>query len=114
MAVRAPTLYLLCGSASTSKSVLIESIKDEFGVEVISIDGVNARRGYALGDPRIDDSVRTASVEVVLFEIITAGMSGQSLAIDDSLGNQSVTDKYIANAKGAGMKVELLMQPENS
>lgn len=84
MAVKPPTLYLLCGSASASKAAVVESIKDEF------------------------------DVEVVLFEIITAGMSGQSLAINDSLGNQLVTDKYIANAKGAGMKVELPLQPQNS
>lgn len=114
MAVEVPTLYLLCGPASAAKAALVESIKDEFGVEVISIDGVNARRGYTLGDPRINDSLLAASVEVVLFEIITAGMSGQSLAIDDSPGDQSITDKYIANAKGAGMKVELFLQPENS
>ena len=111
MALRPPTLYLLCGPASAYKSALIESIKDEFDVEVISIDGVNTRRGYALGDPRIDESVLDASVEAVLFEIITAGMSGQSLAINDSLADQSITDRYIANAKGAGMNVELLSQP---
>lgn len=111
MAVKAPTLYLLCGPASDTKAALVESVKDEFGVEVISVDGVNARRGYPLDDPRIDDVVIAAAVEVVIFEIITAGMSGHSLAIDDSLGDQSVTDKYIANAKGAGMKVEMLLQP---
>ncbi len=109
--MKTPTLYLLCGPSSASKAAEVESIKSEFGVEVISIDGVNARRGYAIGDPRIDNSVIAAAVEVLLFEIITAGMSGQSLAINDSLGDQSVTDKYIANAKGAGMKVELLLQP---
>lgn len=81
-----PTLYLLCGSASAAKAALVETIKDEFRVEVISIDGVNARRGYTIGDPRIDDSVLSAAVEGVLFEIITAGMSGRSLAINDSLG----------------------------
>lgn len=114
MAVEAPTLYLLCGPASAVKSALIESIKDKFGVEVISVDGVNSRRGYAIGDSRIDDSVVDASVEVVLFEIITAGMSGQSLAINDSLGDHFVTDKYLANAKGAGMNVEFLSDPEDS
>lgn len=108
MAVRTPTLYLLCGSASASKSALIESIKDDFGVEVISVDGVNSRRGYAIGDPRIDDSVIDAAVEVLLFEIITAGMSGQSIAVNDTSGDQSKLDRYIANAEGAGMKVELL------
>ncbi len=107
MAVKPPTLYLLCGPASATKAALVESVKDEFGVEVISVDGINARRGYATDDPRIDGSVLDETVEVILFEIITAGMSGQSLAIDDSRGDQSVTDKYIANAKGAGMKVEL-------
>lgn len=108
MAVKAPTLYLLCGSASAAKVALIESIKDEFGVEVISIDGVNARRGYPLGDPRIDDTVIAAAVEVILFEIITAGMSGQSVAVNDTSGDQSILDRYIANARGAGMKVEVL------
>lgn len=108
MALIAPTLYLLCGPSTATKSALVESTKFEFGVEVISVDGVNARRGYGLGDPRIDASVLDAAVEVVIFEIITAGMSGQSLAVNDSLGDQAVTDKYIANAKGAGMKVELL------
>lgn len=113
MAIKAPTLYLLCGPASATKTALLESVKDEFGVEVISIDGVNARRGYPIGDTRIDDSVVDAAVEVVLFEIVTAGMSGQSLAINDSLGDQSVTDRYITNAKGAGMTVEFLSYPEN-
>lgn len=108
MAVKAPTLYLLCGSASAAKAALIESIKDEFGVEVISIDGVNARRGYAADDPRIDDTVIAAAVEVILFEIITAGMSGQSVAVNDTSGNQSILDRYSANARGAGMKVEVL------
>lgn len=108
MAVKPPTLYLLCGPASATKAALVESVKEEFGVEVISVDGVNARRGYATGDPRIDGVILDEANEVILFEIITAGMSGHSLAIDDSLGDQSVTDKYIANAKGAGMKVELL------
>ena len=109
--LKTPTLYILQGSSSVAKSVLVESIKDEFGVEVISVDGINARRGYGIGDPRIDDSVRAEAVEVVLFEIITAGMSGQSIAINDTLGDQPVIDRYIANAKGAGMKVELLLQP---
>ena len=81
---------------------------------MISVDGVNARRGYAIGDPRIDDSITDAAVEVLLFEIITAGMSGQSIAVNDVSGDQSKLDRYIANAKGAGMKVELLLQPENS
>jgi len=112
--VKTPTLYLLCGLASAAKSALVESIKDEFGVEVISIDGVNARRGYAIGDPRIDDSVIEASVEVVLFEIITAGMSGQSIAINDTLGDRSILDRYCNNAKGAGMTVEVLLHPKNS
>jgi len=108
MAVKVPTLYLLCGSATAAKAALVESVKGEFGVEVISVEGVSSRRGYAPGDPRIDNSVIAAAVDVILFEIITAGMSDQSLAIDDSLGDQSVTDKYIANANGAGMKVKLL------
>lgn len=105
--MRTPTLYLLCGPASATKSALVESIKDEFGVEVISIDGVNARRGYAIGDSRIDNSVIAAAVEVILFEIITAGMSGDSLAVNDTMGDQSILDRYIANAKGSSMKVDL-------
>lgn len=108
MAVKLPTLYLLCGSASITKATLVESFIGEFGVEVISIDGVNARRGFAVSDPRIDDTVVVAAVEVILFEIITAGMSDQSIAVDDTLGDQSILDRYIANAKGAGMKVKLL------
>jgi hypothetical protein len=47
MAVTKPTLYLLCGRASATKLALVESVKEEFA----------------------------ASVEVILFEIITAGMS---------------------------------------
>lgn len=114
MEVKAPTLFLLCGSASAAKAALVESIKDEFGVDVISIDGVNARRGYAIGDPRVDDSVLSAAVEVVLFEIITAGMSGQSIAVNDTLGDQSILDRYCKNAKGAGMTVELLLHPKHA
>ena len=83
-------------------------------MEVISIDGVNARRGYSIGDPQIDDSVLAAAVEVVLFEIITAGMSGQSIAVNDTLGDQSILDRYCKNARGAGMTVELLLPPKNS
>lgn len=108
MAVKAPTLYLLCGPASDTKAALVESVKDEFGVEVISVDGVNARRGYPLGDPRIDDVVIAAAVEVVIFEIITAGMSGQSMAINDTAGDQTILDRCIANAKGAGMGVKVI------
>lgn len=106
--MKASILYLLCGSASAAKTALIESTQDEFGVEVISIDGVNARRGYAIGDPRIDDTIIAAAVEVILFEIITAGMSGQSFAVNDTSEDQSILDRYVANAKGAGMKVKLL------
>lgn len=112
--MKTPTLYLLCGPASATKAALIESVKDEFDVEVISVDGVNARRGYAVGDPRIDESVMDAAVEVVLFEIITAGMSGQSIAVNDTIGDQSILDRYSVNAKGAGMKVEFLSDSENS
>lgn len=92
----------------------MESVREEFGVEVISVDGVNARRGYATGDPRIDRVILDEAVEVILFEIITAGMSGQSIAVDDTAGDQSILDRYIANAKGAGMKVEFLSDSENS
>lgn len=106
--MKTPTLYLLCGPASAAKSALVESIKDEFGVEVISIDGINARRGYSICDPRIDDSVVSAAVEVILFEIITAGMSGQSIAVNDTSVDQSILDRYRENGKGAGMKVEVL------
>ncbi len=105
---RPPTFFLLCGPASTTKAVLVESVKEEFGVEVISVDGVNARRGYAIGDPRVDGVILDEAVEVILFEIITAGMSDQSIAIDVTSGDQSTIDRYIANAKSAGMKVEVL------
>jgi len=108
MAVKPPTLYLLCGFASAAKSALVESFKDEYGVEVFSIEGVNARRGYGVGDPRVDDAVLAASVEVLIFEIITAAMSGQSIAINDVDGDQSILDRYLANATGAGLKVEFL------
>lgn len=108
MAVKAPTLYLLCGPASATKSALVDSVRNEFGVDVISVEGINARRGFAVGDQRIDKSILDESAEVIIFEIITAGISGQSLAIDDTAGDQSILDQYIANAKGAGMKVELL------
>lgn len=108
MAVKKPTLYLLCGPVSAAKSAQIESFVTEHGVEVISIDAVNARRGYLSDDPRIDTSVIEDSVEVILFEIITAGMSGQSIAINDVSGDQSILDRYLAHAKGAGLKVEIL------
>lgn len=108
MAVKKPTLYLLCGPVSVAKSALVESFMDEYGVEVMSIEAVNARRGYALDDPRIDDAVLAASVEVLLFEIITAGMSGGSIAINDVTGNQSILDRYRANAIGSGMSVKVL------
>lgn len=113
MAVKPPTLYLLPGPASATKAAFVEATKNEFGVEVTSVDGINARRGYAAGDPRIDDSVVDTAVEVIVFEIITAGMTGQSIAIDDTVGDQLVLDRYIANAKGAGMKVQVLLQSED-
>lgn len=113
MAIKTPTLYLLCGPASAIKAAFVESVKDKFGVEVVSVANVNARRGYAIGDPRIDESVNDAAIEVILFEIITAGMAGQSIAIDETGGDQSILDRYIANAKGAGMKVELLSDSED-
>lgn len=103
--MKTPTLFLLQGPSTAAKSAQIESIKN-FGVEVISVDEVNTRRGYPIGDPRIDQSVIAEAVEVVLFEIITAGMSGQSIAINDTLDDQLILDRYIANAKGAGMKIE--------
>lgn len=69
---------------------------------------------YLFGDPRIDNSVIAASVEVVLFEIITAGMLGQSIAINETLGDQTIIDRYCKNAEGAGMTVESLLHPKNS
>ena len=106
MAVKKPTLYLLCGPVSAAKSAQVEFFATEHGVEVISIDAVNARRGYPSDDLRIDTSVIEESVEVILFEIITAGMSGQSIAFNDVSGDQSLLDRYRANAVGSGMRVE--------
>lgn len=106
MAVKKPTLYLLCGPVSAAKSALVESFAAEHGVEVVSIETVNARRGYSVGDPRVDEAVLAASIEVILFEIITAGISGQSIAVNDVADDRSILDRYRANATGAGMCVE--------
>lgn len=108
MALKAPTLYLICGPASVAHSVLIESVRNEFGVEVITIEEVNVRRGYASGDPRIDQTILDEAIEVIIFEIITAAMTDQSIAIVDVSGDQARLDRYIAHAEGAGMKVEVL------
>jgi hypothetical protein len=107
MAVKKPILFLLCGPKSAAKSALVDSFSEKYGVEILSIEAVNARRGYAENDPRIDSAVMEASLEVLIFEIITAGMSGQSLAINDVAGDQDVLDRYRANAMGSGMQIEI-------
>jgi hypothetical protein len=42
MAVKASTLYLLSGPASAIKAALVDSVKDEFAVEVILFEIITA------------------------------------------------------------------------
>lgn len=106
--MKTPTLYLLCGPSCGDKSTFLDVLQTELGVEEISLDAINARRGYQIGDARVTDSIWAEALDVALFEVITAGMSGQSVVVNEPLSLRRQRDRYRENGKGAGMNVVLL------
>lgn len=107
--MKIPTLYLLCGPSLVGKSSLADAMRTELGVDIISADAINVRRGYELGDKRLTNDIWAQTLEIALFEVITSGMTGQSIVVDDTLCFRWIRDRYSATAKGTGMSVQLLL-----
>jgi len=100
-------LIALCGLAFSGKSTIARRVASALGAELVSLDAINAARGFD-GGASIDDAEweRTSLMAAATARAVLA--SGRSVVVDDTFSHRFLRRRFAAVAQASGAPFVLL------
>jgi predicted N-acetyltransferase YhbS/predicted kinase len=85
-------VYAMCGIAFSGKSTMARRIVAELGIELISLDAINAERGLHGGDGLADAQWEETSL-IAMDRLRTLLREGKSVVVDDTFSHRFLRDR---------------------
>ncbi len=100
-------LIALCGLAFSGKSTIARRVAAETGAELISLDAINAARGFD-GGTVMDDSEWEKTSLMAAATARTVLASGRGVVVDDTFSHRFLRQRFAAVARASGAPFVLL------
>ncbi len=100
-------VYAMCGLAFSGKSTMARRIVAELGIELISLDAINAERGLHGGDGLADAQWEETSL-IAMDRLRALLHEGKSVVVDDTFSHRFLRDRCKAVADEYGGRFSIV------
>jgi len=107
VSARPPLLVATCGLAFSGKSTLARRVAEPLAAELVSLDALNAERGFD-GGSVIDDSEWERTSWMAVDRVAAVLGQGRSAVVDDTFSHRFLRDRFRACAHKAGARFAIL------
>lgn len=107
MSARPPLLVATCGLAFSGKSTVARRVAEPLAAELVSLDALNAERGFD-GGSVIDDSEWERTSWMAVDRVAAVLGQGRSALVDDTFSHRFLRDRFRACAHKAGAQFAIL------